>query len=334
VGSEANSKARAVRRLIVSARGRRAVETVDEILARYARRHTGVAIATLAPGGCRVLTRGGVARDSIFEIGSITKVFTALLLARMVQDGRASLNERPFRERRITLVDLATHTAGLPRLPKGMLMSALREPRDPYAAITPEVLDAAVSSVRLRRQGRVRYSNFGAGLLGHVLAQRAGRSYADAVAAEICGPLGLHDTFVAVPETKRSRFVVGHDRRGRRVPHWTHGALAGAGALRSTPTDLLLFLAFQLNPPDSPLGAAARLTHEPRAARGQVHVGLGWLRLPLGDDGANVLWHNGGTGGFRSFVGFAPERGTAVAVLSNCTRSVDAIGMRALHVLR
>ena len=308
-----------------------------KVLDRHARRHVGgragVVVGTLAGGERQIVVRGPLAEDSIFEIGSITKVFTALLLALMAQDGRVALDERPFDGRATTLAELATHTSGLARLPKGMLWRSLRERRDPYAGFGVDDLDAALTAARLRSSGRVRYSNFGAGLLGHQLARRAGCSYAELVQDEVCAPLGLRDTSVTVAEADRARFADGHDRRGRPVPHWHLGALEGAGALRSTAADMLAFLAFQLQPPDTPLGAAARLTHAERARRGRLGVGLGWLRLAPRRGADDVVWHNGGTGGFRSFAGFAPGHGCAVVVLANSVRSVDTIGMRALLAL-
>jgi serine-type D-Ala-D-Ala carboxypeptidase/endopeptidase len=130
---------------------------------------------------------------------------------------------------------------------------------------------------------------------------------------------------------ERLRFADGHSRRGRPVPHWHFDALAGAGALRSTVDDLLTFLAFQLDPPDSPLGAAARVTQAERAGRGRLAVGLGWMRVPLRRGAGDMVWHNGGTGGFRSYAGFVREEGAGVVVLSNSARSVDTIGLRILE---
>jgi len=309
---------------------RRRSDAVD--LDRHARRHAGLVAGTLAHHEPALRARGAVAANAIFEIGSITKVFTALLLARMAQDGRVTLTERPFRGQPITLADLASHTAGLRRLPRGMWRRALTERRDPYASFGAADLDAAVRRVRVRARGKLRYSNFGAGLLGHLLAERAGRPYGELLTAEVLAPLGQHETWVEVPGAEVHRFADGHDRRGRRVPHWHLGALAGAGALRATAGDLLRFLAVQLDPPDTPLGAAVRLTHAERARRTRLGIGLGWLRL---DDKAagGVLWHNGGTGGFRSFAGFAPGRGTAAVVLSSSARSVDRIGFELLRSL-
>jgi len=242
--------------------------------------------------------------------------------------------ELPVRGRAITLADLATHTSGLPRLPHGLLLRSLRHRRNPYAWLTADDLYAGLPSTRLRRAPgrRFRYSNLGYGLLGHALTRRAGCDYERLVTERICGPLGLGDTRVAVPPAARERFAQGHDRRGRPVPHWDLPALAGAGALRSTVADQLGFLRLQLGEGEPALARAAALTHAPRSRlRGRLWIGLGWLIAPLRGSEHELLFHNGGTGGFRSFAGFVPDNRTAVAVLSNSARSVDALAMRILE---
>lgn len=239
----------------------------------------------------------------------------------------------PARGRPITLADLATHTAGLPRLPHGFFPRSLRHRHNPYAWFTVDDLYGGLASTRLRREpgGRPLYSNLGYGLLGHVLAVRAGLSYEQLVEERICGPLGLGDTCVSVSAAALARFAQGHDRRGRPVQHWDLPVLAGAGALRSTVADLLAFLRLQLGHGDPALVRAAALTQAPRSHFRGVALGLGWTRLPLRGSDREVLFHNGATGGFRSFAGFVPAAATAVAVLSNCARSVDALGLRILE---
>jgi CubicO group peptidase (beta-lactamase class C family) len=186
--------------------------------------------------------------------------------------------------------------------------------------------------VRRAPGGRPRYSNLGFGLLGQVLALRAGCSYEQLVHTRICRPLTLEDTGVSVPADARERFAQGHSRRGRPVAHWDLPALAGAGALRSTVADLLRFLRLQLGEGDPELVRAAALTHAPRwQRRGKLAVGLGWTRLTLRGSGRDLLFHNGETGGFRSFAGFAPATDTAAVVLSNSARSVDPLGFRILE---
>ena len=325
---------------------------VAELLVRHASRHVGVVVGVLGAGQTWVTGWGTAgsdgkppaAADTIFEIGSVTKVFTATLLAGMVEDGLVALEdpvqrylpagvELPVRGRPITLGDLATHTAGLPRLPHAFFLRSVRHRRNPYAWFTVDDLYAGLPATRLRREpgGRPRYSNLGYGLLGHVLALRAGRAYEELVQERICRPLGLADTCIGVPPAARRRFAQGHNRRGRPVPHWELPVLAGAGALRSTVADLLRFLRLQLGEGEPALVRAAALTHARRVRHRGVAVGLGWTRLPLRGTEHELLFHNGGTGGFRSCAGFVPATRTAVVVLSNSARSVDALGFRILE---
>ena len=299
--------------------------------------------------------RGALAdgASTIFEIGSVTKTFTATLLADMAREGLVALDDPvqrhlpedvrlPVRGREITLEDLAAHRSGLPRLPKGLLLPALtRDRRDPYARFDEARLAIAVGGTRPRREpGRkVAYSNYGMGLLGHVLARRAGTSYERLVRARICEPLGLADTWIETPEPDRWRVAAGHTAFGRSTPPWHLAALAGAGGLRSTARDLLEYLGLHGETSRSPLAGAAAETARPRASWGSAEVGLGWVmippgrRLPWGRRRVRVLFHDGGTGGFRSFAGVVPEREACAVVLANQARSVGRLGLRLLDAL-
>jgi D-alanyl-D-alanine-carboxypeptidase/D-alanyl-D-alanine-endopeptidase len=281
---------------------------------------------------------------SIFEIGSITKVFTGTLLADMAREGLVGINdpvsrhlppgvELPSRGREITLADLASHRSGLPSLPRGLLLPALTTQRhNPYADWDAERLEAAIPRTRPRKQPerRVRYSNYGVGLLGYLLARRAGRSYDELVQQRICRPLAMRDTGTAVDG---GRLASGHNRRGRDTPHWDLAALAGAGGLRSTATDLLAFLRLHADPSDRPLAVAARETQRPRSRFGAAHVGLGWMLLPPGAGKLpfELLVHEGGTGGFRAFAALSPPNRVGVVVLANQGRGVGRLGLRVLR---
>ncbi|WP_164842614.1 serine hydrolase domain-containing protein [Actinoplanes solisilvae] len=234
--------------------------------------------------------------DAVFEIGSITKVFTALALAR---DGGLDEPLLPRKERggvAITLEHLARHTSGLPRLPTGMLLKALLHPLqpDPYAGCTADFLDSALARTRLKSVPgqKFRYSNFGAGLLGLALSRRAGVSY-DELIARLTGPLGMTSTGVTLEPLQP------HRASGQPTPPWNLADLAGAGGLRSTAADLILFLRAQL-----------------------TDASIGWMERQL-PGGRSQLWHNGATGGSCAFAGLEPGRGVAVVALSNTMRLMD-----------
>lgn len=344
---------------------------VQQTADRLAGRHVGVVVAGLAGGGAEIRGAGrtgpggGVPGPrTLFEIGSVTKVFTSLVLARLALDGSVRLDD-PLAEvlagapvgasggrvvvpakgaQPITLRHLATHTSGLPRLPRGMLRQSLLSPNkaDPYAGCTTEQVLDGLARTRLRTApGRgFRYSNLGAGLLGLALAQRSGAGYEELVAREVCAPLGLADTCLRSDGEQSARLAHGHTPGGRPVPHWNFAAVPGMGGLRSTAADLVVFLRAQLaadREPDAPLSPAIALTRETsHRVNPFAWTHLGWLghRLHTQQGGHLQIWHNGGTGGFRSFVAFDPEKRVGVVVLANTRRSADPAGTALLRRLQ
>ena len=333
--------------------GELAQQTAD----RLAAHHVGVTVAVLvgADAAIRGAGRLGGGRDgvpdgdTVFEIGSVTKVFTSLALARLVVAGTADLDEPLARllppgasvpsrgGQQITLRHLATHTSGLPRLPKGMLLRALLRPDtpDPYAACTCDVLLRGLAATRPGAAAgrRFRYSNLGAGLLGLALANRAGSDYETLIAREVCSPLGLADTGV----TRPGPLTQGHSARQRPKPPWHLADLAGAGGLRSTAADLVTFLRSQLDSAPGEMAEAIALTRSTEHRMNSfARVHLGWFgqRLHPRQGGHLQLWHNGGTGGFSSFTGFDPEKNVGVVILSNTRRSLDRAAFELLRTLQ
>ena len=236
----------------------------------------------------------------------------------------------------ITLEHLATHTSGLPRLPPGLLRCALRHRADPYRDVTTEdLLDALAATRPWSAPGaRVRYSNFGAALLGEALSRRTGRSYAQLVAERITGPLGMPDTVVQPRPDQKERRAVGHSRWGRAVPDWHLGAMPGAGALYSTVPDLLALLRAHLQPDGTALPEALRLVQQPRVRSNRwLHVGLGWLLSPVRSSDQTALWHNGRTGGFSGYVAVVPAAGAGVVVLADRAGPVERAGVPLLSAV-
>lgn len=283
-------------------------------------------------GVVEVATAGPVAPDAVFELGSITKAATGLLLADAVVRGEVALDTqltdclqgaRPRTP--ITLVELATHTAGLPRLPLAFLRRhGLTNMTSPYEASTVDELLGDLAAVRPRRR-RVRYSNFGAALLGQALAVRLGEPYEALVHERVLGPLGVDEVWArAAPDVAQP-----HDRRGRPVPAWRLDAYAPAGCLRGTARGALALATACLRPAPAMADAVA-LALAPHARRGRMAVGLGWLRTPVAK-GTEMWWHNGGTHGSRAFTGFVPATGIAVAAATNSPKAPDRAAIKALR---
>jgi D-alanyl-D-alanine-carboxypeptidase/D-alanyl-D-alanine-endopeptidase len=282
-----------------------------------------LAYAVVRDGDATLRGFGGAGPRTIFEIGSLTKVFTALLLADMAERGQVRLSDPAARylpggTGPVTLTDLATHTSGLPRLPPGLRWSALRRPRDPYAGYSEaRLVRAARRSLRASsRPNAYAYSNYGYGLLGYLLGQAAGSSYQALVAERICGPLGLADTAFDVPHAVRGRLAQGH-AGGRAVPGWHMGALAAAGGLRSTAADLAMLLRACLSASAGagPLDAALRATMAPRVGIPAGQIGLAWHLTRRGD--REIVWHNGMTGGYSAMIALDPARSLGIAALAN-----------------
>ncbi len=309
---------------------------------------TGLVLGIVESGEPRIVAAGRCAGadsavpdgDTVFEIGSVSKVLTTTLLAEMVGRGEVALDDPvqkflPERVRlpslnghAITLLDLATATSGLPRMPDG----EPSDPANPYADYTVEQMYACLSGLTLPREpgAAYEYSNLGMGLLGHVLGLRAGMSYEALVTERILAPLGMQDTCVVLTPELQARLAVGHGADLEPTSNWDIPTLAGAGAWRSTAKDMLKFVAACVAPPDGSLGDAIKACVEPRRPTGNpgLSIGLGWHVIDRAD--SRIVWHNGETGGYHSFTGFDPATGANVLVLSNCSTEIDDIG---LHVL-
>lgn len=316
-------------------------------------RSVGIVVGLITPQGQRVIAYGHLEKgdsrplngDTIFEIGSVTKVFTSLLLSEMVQKGEMQLSDPvakylpetvkvPEKDgKQITLVDLATHTSGLPRMPANF---APQNPNNPYVDYSAQQLYQFLSSYTLTRDpgSQYEYSNLGAGLLGFAIARRAGKSYEELVKTRICYPLGMKSTTITLTPEMKERLAVGHGVVGlQTVDNWDLGPpFAGAGALRSTTNDLLKFLAANLSLVKTPLAGAMAAMVTVRRPTGipNLEVALGWHILTA--DGKEIVWHNGGTGGYRTFIGFDPKSRIGVVALSN-TESPEGVDDIGRHLL-
>jgi D-alanyl-D-alanine-carboxypeptidase/D-alanyl-D-alanine-endopeptidase len=303
----------------------------------------GIVVGVIDAKGRRVVAYGGLEKgdkrpidgDTLFEIGSITKVFTALLLADMAHRGEVRLDDPiskyvpstakiPQRDgRQITLVDLATHTSGLPRMPANFNP---KDPANPYIDYTEEQLYTFLSSYELTRDVGIKfvYSNLGFGLLGQGLARRNGSDYETLVETRICEPLGMKSTRITLTPDMEQRFAAGHSSDLVTVSRWDIPSLAGAGALRSSANDMLKFLAAAMGYAHSSLDPAFKAMLSVKRPTGQAFIdsAMGWAIDTRG--GGEIIWKNGGTGGYRTFIGYAPRSGVGIVALSNASTNAGA----------
>lgn len=268
---------------------------------------------------------------TLYEIGSITKVYTSLLLADAVQRREVTLDTPvaellppgitvPTKDKlAITLKQLALHASGLPRLPPSLVQ---QQRPDPYGGYGEEQLyrDLLATELEVPPGTRIVYSNYGAGLLGHALGRKLGKGFPTVLRERVLAPLGLTDTFFGFPAGTESRRAQGTDADLQPTVPWTFDALAGAGALVSDARDQLHLIDAELDAyagGKAPLRAPMRLTQEDQLENEGPNTGLGWQ---IDKDGR--YWHNGGTGGFHSFVGFDPKARRGVVILASTSTSL------------
>lgn len=275
--------------------------------------------------------------NTLFAIGSITKTMATILLADMHLNGELQLDDpvaaflpdgvtMPTRDgKQITLLDLATHTSGLPRMPDNFHYS---DPRNPFADYTVQDLYEFTSSYTLPREigEKIEYSNVGMGLLGHVLALRAGKSFEELLIERILKPLGMQDTAINLSAEQKSRLATGYGDDGSQATHWDIPALGAAGAVKSSANDMLLYLAANMGLVEASISEAIMLTHEIQRKFDSAdrHVGLAWIIEPEID--GPIVWHNGATEGFKAYLSFYKNKKRGAFVLMNASDNQNLVG--------
>src|ERR1035437_9909819 len=274
--------------------------------------------------------------DTVFEIGSVTKVFTSLILADMIEKGEVKPDDPvskflpatvkvPSRNgREITLLDLSMQVSGLPRLPDNLKPA---DPANPYADYDAAKLYEFLSRYTLTRDPgeKYEYSNLAVGLLGHALALKAGMSYEELLRRRIFDPLGMSGTSITLSEAQKKRLAPGYDGGLKPVKNWDFAVLAGCGAVRSTVNDMLKFVAANLELTDTPLKFAVTKG----IGAPDLEIGMAWHVFTKFD--TRIWWHNGGTYGYRSFVGFNPAKKEGVVLLCNTFMDNDDLGKHVLE---
>jgi CubicO group peptidase (beta-lactamase class C family) len=317
--------------------------------------NAGIVIGVTIEGRRTVVSAGVAAKNrdarpvdenSLFEVGSVTKVFTGIALADAVVAGVVTSNQRVVQvfgnraspalsDLPTELIDLATHTAGLPEYPSAMPWWTAVTSDNPYARLSErklvESLGAATSGPTGPRS--YKYSNFGFVLLGYLLELAHGYPYSRVLDERVLKPLGMPQTRVTNRDLDGDRLVNGH-ALGRTMPHWTGHTLVGAAGVVSSVADLLTLIEAHLRPTQTPLQQAVILAMtDHREAYRNRRVGFGW-HIIKEDDAPDLIYHSGNTLGFYAYVGFSPQSGVGVVVLGNSNDPTAAsIGSRFIQAL-
>lgn len=281
--------------------------------------------------------------DNFFEIGSITKTFTATLLAYYVNKGSVKLND-PITKflpdsvaanpelKSVSLLNLSNHTSGLARIPDNLISHAT-DPTNPYKDYTKELLYQYLKTCKLESKPgeKYAYSNLAVGLLGSILEKISGGTFEQMVIDIICKPLGMFSTDQFLNPLLFPRFVEVYNTYGQPTEAWDFDVLAPCGALRSTVNDMLIYAKANLHPGTDTLSKAIELTHKITFNK-DVKIGLAWHIIIV--NGVNYYFHNGGTNGSSSFLAFNPDKSIAIVVLSNAVESTDELGTGILRKLQ
>lgn len=307
----------------------------------------GCVVGIVERGGQAVRGYGSIHRgqsdkpngDTIYEIGSVTKTFTGTLLADMVNRGEVRLDTplqdllpkgvtlEPYENKPTRLVDVASQSSGLPRMPDNF---APKDLGNPYADYTPERLFDFVDHHKLRRApGKYEYSNLGMGLLGYALAAKIGKPYEQLISQRVTGPLKMNDTRITLTDEQKTRLAPGYDSMLSPAKNWDLNALAAAGGIRSTANDLMKLVRASLSDEKTPVVEAIHKAWEPHYGKpGEIRVGLGWH---IARDNV-TRFHTGQTGGYSASVFVFSPRKLGVVVLCNTfTDKTDLLAERVLQ---
>jgi CubicO group peptidase (beta-lactamase class C family) len=309
------------------------------------RNQTSMVVAVVDEHGTKFFSHGKVAKDAnaahsneqtVFEIGSITKVFTGILLAEAVKRGEVKLDDPiskylpkqvstpAFNGKEITLLNLIWHTSGLPLQPDNLHP---RNFENPYADYTAQRLYEFLAKYQLTREPpsqfdytKYEYSNLGVGLLGHILSLRANTSYENLVKTRILQPLGMNDTAITLTPGMKARLAVGYSEDGDQTSNWDMPTLEGAGALRSTASDMAKFIAANLGFTETSIASSLTQARELGWSRGSIVEGK------IVNNKNNLRWRGGATGGYRSFVVIDTAQKKGVFIATNSQDAIQDIG--------
>lgn len=330
-------------------------KVVDTVVRKYIQRSNTVSISVgiIKNGSIHTYNYGETKKGNgklpnigtIYEIASISKTFTATLLAWYVNEGKVNLNDPVTKYlpdsvaanqalKDIKLVNLSNHTSGLPGLPTNFSAQKDYSDANPYKNYTRAMLFSYLKNCTLRSQPGTKYaySNLAVGLLGIIFERVTGKPYEQLVTEIICKPLGMKSTLQHLYPLIASRFVTVYNEDAKQTPPWDFDALAACGSLKSTINDLLIYARANMTKSDTKLSKAFQLAHQITYNNGDSQVALGWHLIKI--DGISYLFHNGGTEGSSSFLAYNIEKGLAVVLLSNAGTSTDNTGVSIISKLQ
>lgn len=274
-----------------------------------------------------------------FELASTSKLFTTSTLQILVDEGILNLDDKiqtilgsnvnlPIIAQNTTLRHLATHLSGFPSLPNSFI-TKMTDETNPYKSLrTQDIYDYLKTCENKQKDGTYEYSNFGMGLLGHLLELKTGKKYEQLVKEKLLNPIGMTQTFVTIDSFNKQKIIHGFDENGKPAPIWEDNVLNGAGSFLSNGNDMIKFIKSNLNKSETIISKSLLATHNQQL---NGETGLGWI-LPTSTDkflgNKNIIWHNGMAGAYSSFIAIDKVNNYGIFILSNKAVDVTNLGMK------
>ncbi len=282
---------------------------------------------------------------TIFELASTSKLFTTSTLQLLIDNGELKLDDKiqnllaekvklPASAQNTTLQHLATHLSGFPSLPNSFI-AKMTDETNPYKdLVDSDIYDYLKSCEGKQPEGTFEYSNFGMGLLGHLLGIKTGQSYEQLVKARLLNPLQMTSTFVTIDSLNRQKIIQGYDEQGSKAPIWTDHVLTGAGSFLSNAEDMIKFIKANLNENESIISKSLLKTHLQQLNK---KTALGWILPDKYDNlvgNQKIVWHNGMAGGYASFIAIDKTNNYGVIILSNKAIDLTKFAMKLTMSIR
>lgn len=277
--------------------------------------------------------------STTFELASTSKLFTTSTLQILVDEGLLNLDDKiqtilgdkvklPLKAQNTTLRHLATHLSGFPSLPNSFI-AKMNDETNPYKElITQDIYDYLKNCEGKQNDGTFEYSNFGMGLLGHLLELKTGIKYEQLVKKKLLIPISMNQTFVTIDSLNKLSIIQGFDENGNQAPIWEDKVLTGAGSFLSNGADMMKFIRANLNDKETTISKSLLKTHNQQL---DGETGLGWI-LPSNADkllgNKNIVWHNGMAGAYSSFIAIDKVNKFGLFVLSNKAVDVTKLAMK------